>query len=305
VASFQVIDTGSGIDTEQQQNIFQPFTRLDSPTGNAISGSGLGLTISKVITEVMGGELILQSEVGVGSTFSVRLLLPSLGPETDTEPQLPVLGYQGKRWRILVVDDQREHRELLLSLLEPLGFNLNEADSGEECLLKAAEQQPDLILLDISMTGIDGIETAMRLREAKQTMPIVILSANAYPTDRMAALNAGCNDFLAKPINVEELMHKLKLYLGLDWLYQSDNPGQISHTESQTLETPQPDLLQNCIDYVRIGDLLGLRKELTQLCNDQPQYTAFCDKLIQLANQFRIGEIRKLLNMAGKQEAKP
>ncbi len=305
VASFQVIDTGSGIDAEQQQNIFQPFTRLDSPTGNASSGSGLGLTISKILTEVMGGELTLQSDVGVGSTFSVRLLLPSLGPETDSELPLPVIGYLGQRRRILVVDDQREHRELLLSLLEPLGFSLNEADSGEECLLKAAEQQPDLILLDISMTGIDGIETAMRLREAKQTMPIVILSANAYPTDRMAALNAGCNDFLAKPINVEELMHKLKLYLGLDWLFQSDNPGQISHTKSQTLETPPSALLQNCIDYVRIGDLLGLRKELSQLCNDQPQYTAYCDKLIQLANQFRIGEIRKLLNMPGKQEAKP
>jgi len=305
VASFQVIDTGSGIDTEQQQNIFQPFTRLDSPTGNAISGSGLGLTISKVLTEVMGGELLLQSEVGVGSTFSVRLLLPSLGPETDNEPQRPVMGYQGKRRRILVVDDQREHRELLLSLLEPLGFNLNEADSGEECLLKAAEQQPDLILLDISMTGIDGIETAMHMREGEHTMPIIILSANAYPTDRMAALNAGCNDFLAKPINVAELMHKLKLYLGLDWLYQPDNQEQISHTESQTVDTPPSTLLQNCIDYMRIGDLLSLKKELSRLCNDQPQYTAYCDKLMQLANQFRIGEIRKLLNMPGKQEAKP
>lgn len=305
VASFQVIDTGSGIDAEQQQNIFQPFTRLDSPTGNAISGSGLGLTISKILTEVMGGELTLQSDVGVGSTFSVRLLLPSLGPETDSEPQLPVLGYQGRRRRILVVDDQREHRELLLSLLEPLGFNLNEADSGEECLLKAGEQQPDLILLDISMTGIDGIETAMRLREREHTMPIVILSANAYPTDRMAALNAGCNDFLVKPINVAELMHKLKLYLGLDWLYQHEGPGQITHTESKTVETPPPALLQSCIDYVRIGDLQGLKKELSQLSAGQPQYTAYCDKLIQLAQQFRMGEIRQLLKVQGKQETKP
>lgn len=215
------------------------------------------------------------------------------------------MGYQGRRRRILVVDDQREHRELLLSLLEPLGFNLNEADSGEECLLKAAEQQPDLILLDISMTGIDGIETAMRLREREHTMPIVILSANAYASDRMAALNAGCNDFLAKPINVAELMHKLKLYLGLDWLYQHDTAEQISHTQSKTVETPPPALLQDCIGYVRIGDLLGFKKALSQLRHDQPQYSAYCDKLLQLANQFRIGEIRQLLNMNGKQEAKP
>lgn len=304
VASFQVIDTGSGIDAEQQQNIFQPFTRLDSPSGNAISGSGLGLTISKILTEVMGGELTLQSQAGAGSTFSVRLLLPSLGPG-DNEPQAPLMGYQGRRRRILVVDDQREHRDLLLSLLEPLGFYLGEADSGEECLLKVADEKPDLILLDISMTGIDGVETALRLREAEYQMPIVIFSANAYPSDRMAALNAGCNDFLAKPINVEELMHKLKLYLGLDWLYQDDSEMLIKPTSPQSIQTPPIELLQSCIDHVRIGDLLGLKKELSQLCANQPQYTAYCDKLMQLANQFRIGEIRKLLNMNGKQEAKP
>ncbi len=304
VASFQVIDTGSGIDEQQQQNIFQPFTRLDNPTGNAVAGSGLGLTISKILTEVMGGELTVQSQVGEGSTFSVRLLLPSLGEDNDTEAQAPVIGYQGQRRRILVVDDQPEHRELLLLLLEPLGFYLSEADSGEECLIKVAEEQPDLILLDISMTGINGIETALRLREQNLTMPIVVLSANAYPGDRMAALNAGCNDFLAKPIKVPELIHKLKLYLALDWLYQDDQQAVIPQT-ALPIETPPPGLLQECVDCVRIGDLLGLKKMLAQLATDQPQYVTYCDKLTQLANQFRVGEIKNLLEMNGKQEAAP
>ncbi|MDD2738687.1 MAG: response regulator [Methylomonas lenta] len=304
VASFQITDSGSGIDEQQLQNIFQPFTRLDNPTGNAVAGSGLGLTISKILTEVMGGELTVQSKLGEGSTFSVRLLLPSLGAENFTDIQKPVIGYHGKRKRILVVDDQREHRELLLSILEPLGFYLSEASSGEKCLRKALEEQPDLILLDISMPDIDGIETAMRLRELNLNMPIVVLSANAYPGDRMAMMNAGCNDFMAKPLQVPELMHKLKRYLALDWLYRDDKQSA-SPVQATPMQTPHASLLQTCVDCVRIGDLLGLKKELTQLRLDQPEYVAFFAKLTNLADQFRIGEIRTLLNMTSKQELIP
>ncbi len=302
VANFQVSDTGSGIDAEQLQHIFQPFTRLHNPTGDAIAGSGLGLTISKILTEVMGGELTVKSQEGEGSTFTVRLLLPSLGADIETEPQANIIGYQGPRRKILLVDDQREHRELLLSMLEPLGFYLSEACSGEECLLKVAERQPDLILLDISMTGISGIETAILLREQGWNMPIVVLSANAYPSDRLAALNAGCNDFLSKPIQVPQLMDKLKLYLALKWLHQEDALPARPDTEDSVMQIPSADLLWSCVECVRIGDLLGLKKELERLAQAEPQFSVFFAKLLVLANQFRIGEIRKMLNMH-KQEA--
>lgn len=295
VASFQVIDSGSGIDEEQLQNIFQPFTRLDNPTGNAIAGSGLGLTISKILTEIMGGELTVQSQAGIGSTFSVRLLLPSVSADSDQEPKSPIIGYQGVRRHILIVDDQRTHREMLMSLLEPLGFYLSEAESGENCLRKIQENPVDLILLDISMNGMDGIETALCLREAGFAQAIVVLSANAYPGDRLAAINAGCNDFLAKPLQVTELLHKLKLYLTLEWLHR-DEP-LIDDGGMPTMISPPLALLQPCIACVRIGDLLGLKKILAQLAETEPRYAAYCTKLTQLANQFRIGEIRTLLDM--------
>ncbi len=303
VASFQIADSGCGIDLEQLTNIFQPFVRLDNPTGNAVTGSGLGLTISKILTEVMGGELTVQSQPGHGSTFAVRLLLPSLNNEehNPVEPRATVVGYRGRRRRLLVVDDHSDHRQLLLSLLEPLGFYLSEADSGEDCLLKVAAEQPDLILLDISMTGINGVETAIHLREQGLNMPIVVLSANAYPDDRTAALTAGCNDFLAKPLKVAELLHKLKLYLALTWLYRDDAPS-IPEIETPPLQTPPAALLRECVAFVRIGDLMGLKKQLVQLAEKQPEYAAFFAKLSELADQFRIGEIRILLNMTGKQE---
>lgn len=300
VANFQISDTGIGIDDEQQQNIFQPFTRLDHPTGNAVAGSGLGLTISKILTEIMGGELTVSSQPGQGSTFTVRLLLTSLNAEVETQPQANIIGYQGRRRKILVVDDQIEHRELLMCLLEPLGFYLAEAGSGEECLLKLADEQPDLILLDLSMPGIGGIETAIRLRHQGLGMPIVVLSANAYPGDRLAALNAGCNDFLSKPIQIEELLYRLKQLLSLHWLHEVGKQ-QSSFSKPEHLEIPPPEILQGCIACVRIGDLMGLKKTLDQLQESAPQYSAFFAKIKILANEFRIGEIRKMLNML-KQE---
>ncbi|MEQ1620496.1 MAG: ATP-binding protein [Methylococcales bacterium] len=301
VANFQVIDTGSGINEEQLQNIFQPFTRIHHPTGDAIAGSGLGLTISKVLTEMMGGELTVQSQPGEGSTFVLRLLLPSLSNETEQVPLGNIIGYQGQRRKILIVDDQREHRELLLAMLEPLGFYLSEACSGEECLLKVSENLPDLILLDISMTGIDGIETALQLRQQNWSMPVVILSANAYPSDRLAALKAGCNDFLAKPIRVADLMTKLQIYLSLTWQYQLDANSK-PETLSDAIEIPPASLLQPCIELVKIGDILGLKKLLEQLSDTESQYAAYFAKIITLSNQFKIAEIRKLLNIS-KQES--
>ena len=300
VATFQVADTGAGIEEAKLQEIFQPFTRFNNPTGNAAVGSGLGLNISKILTEVMGGELTVLSRIGEGSTFTVRLLLPSLSVEVEPEVQAAIIGYEGRRRKILIVDDQREHRELLLAMLEPLGFSLAEVGSGEECLLKVQEFLPDLILLDMSMSGIDGIETAQLLRQQGYAATLLVLSANAYPSDRMAALKAGCNDFLSKPIRAAELLYKLKLHLFLEWLYRQDDGGLPQFTEPSAFEIPPLAMMQHCVDYVRIGDMLGLKKILEQLSQAQPQYKPYFSKLSNLANQFRIGEIRKLLQMTSK-----
>ena len=294
VATFQVIDTGRGIDEQELQDIFQPFTRLNTPTGNAVSGSGLGLTISKILTEVMGGELTVSSTLGKGSTFTVRLLLPSASSKLEASNLSPIIGYQGPRRKILVVDDQIEHRQLLIAILEPLGFQVSQASSGESCLLKVHLDKPDLILMDISMTGISGIETTLSLREQSWGMPVLILSANAYSSDRLAALNAGCNEFLAKPLKVEELLDKLNYYLGLQWLYQESVPAE-TVAIIPDFNKPSPELMQSCLDYIRIGDLLGFKLQLKELSAAHPEYQAYFAKLNQLASEFKLGEIRKEL----------
>ncbi|MDD5321481.1 MAG: response regulator [Methylococcales bacterium] len=296
VTTFQVVDTGPGIHKDQLQTIFQPFTQL--PNENLVAGSGLGLTISKILCEIMGGELAVASDPDKGSSFTVRLLLPNLGGAQQYIQEEDIIGYQGKYRKILIVDDQPEHRQLVLSILEPLGFGLLEAGCGEECLNKVDEYSPDLVLLDLSMPGLDGIETAHQLRQKGHATPIIVLSANAYPSDRLNTINAGCNDFLSKPIKVSKLLYKLKLHLAVDWIYQEYQTEQQSPDQLPPSET-----IQDLIGYVRIGDVMRLNQYLAELIQQQPEYTYFAQQIMALAGEFRLLEIKNLLQKASKELA--
>jgi signal transduction histidine kinase/CheY-like chemotaxis protein len=294
VTTFQVVDTGPGINKDQLDNIFMPFTQL--PNENPNSGSGLGLTISKILCEIMGGELVVVSDQDKGSTFTVRLLLPNLGGEQQYIQEEDIVGYQGNHQKILIVDDQPDHRQLIISILEPLGFGLIEADCGEECLERAEKEAPDLIILDLSMPGLDGAATAILLRQKGVVTPIVVSSANAYPSDRLTAINAGCNDFLVKPIKVSELLYKLKLHLSLTWIYQEDETElQNSH------QTPSLDIIQAINGFVRIGDLLGLNQYLNELIQQHPEFNYFARRIITLAGKFDMLEIKKILHSANEE----
>lgn len=299
VATFQIIDTGVGIAPEKLQSIFQPFTRLHSSTGNAIAGSGLGLTISKILAEIMGGELAVSSELGKGSTFTVRLFLPGMSKDTESPPKENIVGYRGRRQKILIVDDQAEHRELMISILESFGFLTLTASNGQECIAQAKSEQPNLILLDLAMPVMDGVETANALRAQGLSMPIIVLSANAYPADRVSAIQAGCNDFLAKPLQVNDLLKKLKLHLGLLWINQDDDTPamaeEVANASDAPLQLPPPALRLELNALVRIGDLMGLNQKLDELVQQHPEYRPLRLKIKALTREFRLAEIKKLL----------
>lgn len=296
VATFQIIDNGEGIEPDDQEKIFQPFIRLSKSTGNAVAGSGLGLTISKILTELMGGELTVASRPGQGSTFTVRLLLTNLKNLAAEPDETHVSGYQGTRKNILVVDDQAEQRNLIVTLLHPFGFNVAMAGSGGECLATVPVFKPDLILLDLAMHGLGGIDTAIALRKRGFDAPILILSANAYPSDRQDAIEAGCNDFLAKPLQMRELLGKLRLHLSLNWIYQGVECEALPSPIQEPMILPPSWLLDELNQHVRIGDLMSLKQQLHELIRLDPGYKPFALRIRTLANEFRIGEIKKLLN---------
>jgi signal transduction histidine kinase/ActR/RegA family two-component response regulator len=294
VTTFHIIDTGPGIEQGQLDNIFQPFTQLAND--NLVSGSGLGLTISKVLTEIMGGELTVHSIPDQGSTFIVRLYLANLGAEHEKTRQEAIVGYHERTHRILVVDDQCEHRQLIKDILEPVGFGFDEAYSGAECLLKTVANQPDLILLDLSMPDMDGLETARRLRQQGYTLPIVVLSSNAYASDRVNAINAGCNDFLAKPLQVSKMLNKLKIQLGLTWIYETDDKAVPEKMLLQNPEQlPPPDVLEAISGHVRIGDLLGLNQYLAEFGDSHPEFQEFVQHIMRLSGEFQIAGIKKII----------
>ncbi|ESS66521.1 aerobic respiration control sensor protein ArcB [Methyloglobulus morosus KoM1] len=302
VTTFQVIDTGTGIEPEQLQNIFQPFTQIANDS--FVSGSGLGLTISKVLAEIMGGELTVDSIPNQGSTFIVRLYLANLGAELEKNQQDAITGYQERTQNILIVDDQLEHRLLIRNILEPLGFHLEEASTGTECLDRVDDAQPDVILLDLSMPEMDGLETAQCLRQKGYTLPIIVLTSNAYPSDRVNAVNAGCNDFLSKPLQVTKLLNKLKTQLGLTWIYQEIDwvmPVNKLITQKSTSPKhrylPPPALLDTMSSYVRIGDLSGLNQYLTEVQDSNPSCQDFIKDILLLSSEFRLAELRKMLTI--------
>jgi CheY-like chemotaxis protein len=165
MASFEIEDTGPGILQEEIDHIFEPFSRGSASAHADASGTGLGLPISKMLTQLMGGELKIRSPQGPppphqqqGSLFQIRLFLPSVhvsGKELREleAPEQQRIGYRGPRRRVLVVDNERVDRELLLNILSPLGFEVAQAASGPECLDLYASFQPDVILMDLAMPG--------------------------------------------------------------------------------------------------------------------------------------------------------
>ena len=302
IARFEIVDTGVGIPADQIEEIFQPFQRLAGGRGNAVSGSGLGLTISKILAEIMGGELTVASVPEQGSTFSVRLFLPDQRSLDETPVEDDVSGYHGPRRRILIVDDQPEHRGLLRSILEPLGFGLAEAGCGEECLARTGERRPDLILLDLLMSGgMHGIEAAGRLRAEGYRGPIIVVSANAYPSDRKQSFSAGCDDFVAKPIQIPEVLRKLKVHLGLDWIYRKDGGTAGRAATDEGMALPLPEVIEQLAGCARIGDMRGLTDRLKDLIDEDFKYLPYARHLQGLAKEFRIADIRKFL-AAGKKE---
>ncbi|MBD5769651.1 hybrid sensor histidine kinase/response regulator [Marinomonas colpomeniae] len=221
VAEFVIRDTGLGIKEEHLQRIFDPFERVrDISTGN-LPGTGLGLTIVKLLTDIMGGDLQAKSVVGQGSEFRVSLMLPwiSQGDVSKNEYKR-IVSYRGYQRTLMVVDDDPVVRGLLSDILAPLGFNVVEANDAQVCFDQLESCSPDLFVLDVSMPGMDGLTLAKTLRDRGLNTPIVMLSADAQESQRKPDEQAAFNQYLVKPVNNSILLETVQHLLNLEWDYQ-------------------------------------------------------------------------------------
>ena len=205
---FSVEDTGTGIDREHLKNIFERFVKLN----NFVQGTGLGLSISKSIVEQMGGHIGVESELGKGSRFWFTVPVGSCAcvPEhpAGTPPALVPAARDGKRPLLLVAEDT-DSNYLLLSLMLRKEYEVIRAGDGEEVVRLCEQIQPDAVLMDIQMPVMDGLKATQQIRRSGSRVPIIAVTAYAYDRDRQKALEAGCDEYLAKPLTGDTLRQTL------------------------------------------------------------------------------------------------
>lgn len=302
MAIIEVEDTGPGLTGEELAQIFEPFARGNSASHSA-PGAGLGLTIAKMLTDLMGGELTARSTPGAGSVFRVRLFLPEVHAFVPAAPAPRIrLDYEGARRKILVVDNEEADREVLVHLLEPLGFELRTAASGHDALdLLAAGLQPDAILVDLAMPGIDGWETIRRLRRLELQAKVAVVSANAFDKGLENDVGIPPEDFILKPVRHTELLDWLERQLGLQWLQQPAPPASTS-APAQAWTWPQPQLLVPLQQAVQLGYYRGILNQLDAIAAAQPECEAFAAAMRELARQFQFEAIGRELARAPAME---
>ena len=320
MALFEIEDTGPGIAPDQIEHMFEPFARGNEASG----GTGLGLTISKMLTGLMGGEMTVRSTVeaagvgaGAGSSgtvFRIRLFLPEVhGARLPLEPPRRVrTGYTGPRQRVLVVDNEEVERELLVSVLAPLGFEMHTVASGHECLawLAAAGEdegegahearRTDAILMDLAMPGIDGWATVRAIRtRGLSDAPVAIVSGNAFDKGLDNDVGISIEDFILKPVRVNELLDWLGTRLQLEWLEAaSAAPAVVDVPLPLQGSTPDPDQLRALDALVNLGYFRGIVRKLDEIEAADAAQAAFVNRLRGLARQFQLDAMTRLIRQA-------
>jgi len=252
VAEFEVSDTGIGIPPEDMERIFEPFERGTAHAVRAVPGTGLGLTITKLLTQIMGGELLVRSTPASGTVFTVRLLLSEAAQDVS-QPAIArkISGYAGAPLKVLLVDDDPFHLSLVQDLLRPLNFTLFMARDGRTSLQLAAQCRPDLAMVDISMPDLTGWEVARELRALPglERLKIMIVSANAHEY-RPGGGESAHDDFVMKPVDIQQLLEHIGAVLGLEWTYELPAADSLSAAQF----VPSPAVSLHPIDPASVRD---------------------------------------------------
>lgn len=328
---FEVEDTGPGIAPHELDGIFEPF--IQSETGRqSQQGTGLGLPISRQFVQLMGGELTVTSTLNQGTVFTFNILA-QLTDKLDIQAQQPsprVIGLVAGQptYRILVVDDRWENRQVLVKLLVPVGFDVQEAENGQHAIEQWEQWQPHLIWLDMRMPIMDGYEATRQIRKKAKgagqkpenefhssfishpsSLPIIIaLTASTFEEDRIAVLASGCNDFVRKPFRESIIFEKIAEYLGVRYRYeQPTSSPTISLPSELSRDVPLPMALAIMpMDWIAMLQQMALQLDGQQILRLMEQIPPTQSPLIQhltdLVNNFRFDKISDYTNEILNQE---
>ncbi|WP_233217150.1 ATP-binding protein [Trinickia dabaoshanensis] len=290
---FEVIDTGIGIAEDFLERIFLPYEQARSALCGE-GGIGLGLAISRQFVRAMGGDIVAESEVGKGSVFSFELPAAQRASADACLRRYEghVTGYAGPRHKVLVVDDAPLNRTVIGDLLGPLGFDVVTAGSACDALAALAREPISIVLTDVVMPGMDGLEFIRRLRARPEgvDVPIVALSASASQADVDKALQAGANAFLSKPIDFTRLQAEISSLVGLTWIYgpERDEPEPcLDRISTLTLRVPPEARMRELYLLARMGDMRGVRDWADKVAQEDQDCAAFASTLHALARAYQ------------------
>lgn len=299
---FQVVDTGVGIDEVDLKKLFQVFEQVGDRQRQA-EGTGLGLAISQRIVQLMGGTIQVKSKLNQGSIFYFTLPFP-LAEDWDSHKVTlidgnQIIGYQGKRHKILVIDDYWENRSVLANLLEPLGFQILEAIHGQEGLEQIQKHHPDLIITDLVMPVMNGFELLQQIRgsDKLKQIKVIVSSASVAQSDQQMALKAGCDDFLSKPVSVNMLLELMEKHLQLEWLYEQKEKSHEDIFNGDSTEDLIPSfvILEELLFLARRGRYKKLIDLIMKVKQENPQLQGFSRKLLKFAEQYQFERIEEQL----------
>jgi signal transduction histidine kinase/purine-cytosine permease-like protein/CheY-like chemotaxis protein len=298
VMEFEISDTGPGIAPEHLERIFEPFERVPAASGTAVPGIGLGLTITRLLVQILGGQVTVASTPGAGSVFRMQLRLPAAAHRAAAAPAArPVIGYEGRARIILAAEDNAVHRCLLQDALTPLGFTFLSVPDGASCLRVAADCDVDLFLLDLSMPSadapeIDGIEVARQLRRGRHAAtPIIILSAHAPELRPRPGTPTPYNAVLAKPIDIRRLLELIAAQLDLAWKYVREDAVEPPEIVPQLARAAMQPYLKQLRYLASIGFVRGIKDTLARASDEAPDAAPLSAALLFLTENLKLPEL--------------
>ena len=281
MATFQVEDTGRGISAADFERIFRPFERLDPGGGHWAPGTGLGLTITKLMTEVLGGEISLRSRIGEGSTFAIKLYMPE-APRPATAAKIDhskTRGYEGPQLTVVVADDEAAHRELVQRFLTPLGFDVATTADGASCLQAVEALRPNIVLLDINMPGMTGWDVAREIRSRLgRKAAIIMLSADAEKELEGDPVRTAYDGYLVKPFLFSDLLDRIAAATDIVWTVRSRSQA---YGSSRPLRSDFP--TEDLRALAEIGHARGVAALLKQIGTERPEHRDLIAQLDGLA----------------------
>ena len=300
--TFEVEDSGFGIAPEELDQLFQAFSQTNSGK-QAQEGTGLGLSISRQFVQLMGGEIQVSSQIGQGTLFQFKIEFEEV-EATEVEKQkvkrrVIALEPGQPRYRILIVDDKLVNRQLLVKLLNPLGFDLQEASNGQEAVEIWEQWQPHLIWMDMRMPVMDGFAATQKIKAttAGQATAIMALTASVFEEERAVVLSAGCDDFLRKPFREDQIFTAMEKHLGVRYLYE-----ELSLEKEQTV---QKSAILNQENFQLLPPELLVRLRQAVVSASKPKMAEVLEEIARknaalakaIANCFHNFEYDRILNL--------